>query len=97
MPSPPVAAAFASLSMTNLNLGQSMRAALSWLLVSIAVAAIPVHPLHAQQYPSIGCQVCTTPVQPGEDPRAGRWRHLRAEGEEGPRYCGINFTDGSGI
>jgi len=58
---------------------------------------VPVHPLHAQNYPSIGCQVCTTPVQPGEDPRAGRWRHLRAEGEDGPRYCGINFTDGSGI
>lgn len=58
---------------------------------------VPVHPLHAKSFPSIGCQVCTTPVKPGEDARAGRWRHLRGEGEEGPRYCGINFTDGSGI
>ncbi|MGL4463218.1 MAG: phosphoadenylyl-sulfate reductase, partial [Planctomycetia bacterium] len=58
---------------------------------------VPVHPLHAQSYPSIGCACCTTPVQVGEDPRAGRWRHLRAEGDVTPMYCGINFTDGSGI
>lgn len=56
-----------------------------------------VHPLHAQSYPSIGCACCTTPVEPGEDPRAGRWRHLRTQDGDGPRYCGINFSDGSGI
>lgn len=54
-----------------------------------------VHPLHDKSYPSIGCSPCTTPVQPGEDARAGRWRHLRAL--NGPAYCGINFTDGAGI
>lgn len=58
---------------------------------------VPIHPLHAQSYPSIGCACCTTPVQPGEDPRAGRWRHLRETGTDGPQYCGINFSDGSGI
>ncbi len=59
---------------------------------------LPVHPLHEKCYPSIGCYPCTTPVRPGEDPRAGRWRHLRtAEKEEAPKYCGVNFTDGSGI
>jgi phosphoadenosine phosphosulfate reductase len=31
------------------------------------------NPLHDQNYPSIGCEHCTRPVQPGEDPRAGRW------------------------
>ncbi|MNO61259.1 Phosphoadenosine phosphosulfate reductase [compost metagenome] len=31
------------------------------------------NPLHDQNYPSIGCQYCTRPVMPGEDPRAGRW------------------------
>ena len=36
--------------------------------------AVPVNPLHARGYPSIGCAPCTTPAQPGEDPRAGRWR-----------------------
>jgi phosphoadenylyl-sulfate reductase (thioredoxin) len=35
---------------------------------------VPVNPLHARGYPSIGCAPCTSPVAPGEDPRAGRWR-----------------------
>lgn len=58
---------------------------------------VPVHSLHSLCYPSIGCQCCTSPVLEGEDPRAGRWRHLREDGRQGPAYCGINFTDGSGI
>lgn len=36
--------------------------------------ALPRHPLEAQGYLSIGCMPCTSPVRPGEDPRAGRWR-----------------------
>ncbi|WP_374945218.1 phosphoadenylyl-sulfate reductase [Sphingomonas sp.] len=36
--------------------------------------ALPRHPLEAQGYLSIGCAPCTSKVQPGEDPRAGRWR-----------------------
>ncbi len=47
---------------------------------------LPAHPLVAQNYLSIGCAPCTTPVQPGEDPRAGRWR-----GEE-KTECGIHIT-----
>ncbi|KQU55876.1 phosphoadenosine phosphosulfate reductase [Sphingomonas sp. Leaf339] len=35
---------------------------------------LPRHPLEAQGYLSIGCAPCTTKVQPGEDPRSGRWR-----------------------
>nr|WP_255696689.1 phosphoadenylyl-sulfate reductase [Sandaracinobacteroides sayramensis] len=35
---------------------------------------LPPHPLVADGYPSIGCSPCTSRVQPGEDPRAGRWR-----------------------
>lgn len=34
---------------------------------------VPVNPLLADGYPSIGCQPCTRRVAPGEDPRAGRW------------------------
>ena len=34
---------------------------------------VPYNPLHDRNYPSIGCTYCTRPVQPGEDPRAGRW------------------------
>lgn len=40
----------------------------------IADHDIIVNPLTLQGYPSIGCMPCTTPVAPGEDPRAGRWR-----------------------
>jgi phosphoadenosine phosphosulfate reductase len=34
---------------------------------------LPVNPLLAQGYKSIGCWPCTRPVAEGEDPRAGRW------------------------
>lgn len=46
---------------------------------------LPAHPLVAKGYPSIGCQPCTEPVKPGEDPRAGRWR-----GQD-KTECGIHF------
>lgn len=36
--------------------------------------SLPAHPLAAYGYPSVGCAPCTSPVEPGEDPRAGRWR-----------------------
>ncbi len=55
---------------------------------------LPVHPLVAQGYPSIGCWPCTHPVAAGEDIRAGRWRGA-AKTE-----CGIHgqvsSLDGSG-
>jgi phosphoadenylyl-sulfate reductase (thioredoxin) len=35
---------------------------------------VPTNPLHERGYASIGCAPCTSPVRPGEDPRAGRWR-----------------------
>lgn len=34
---------------------------------------VPYCTLHDKNYPSIGCEPCTRPVAPGEDPRAGRW------------------------
>jgi len=40
----------------------------------IAENDVPYNPLHDAGYPSIGCRPCTTFVQIGEDPRAGRWR-----------------------
>ena len=49
---------------------------------------LPRHPLVAKGYPSIGCAPCTSPVNPGEDARAGRWR-----GQE-KTECGIHFTQG---
>ena len=35
--------------------------------------AVPVNPLHAQGFVSIGCAPCTRAIAPGEDERAGRW------------------------
>jgi phosphoadenosine phosphosulfate reductase len=34
---------------------------------------VPVNSLLGQGYGSVGCWPCTRRVQPGEDPRAGRW------------------------
>lgn len=42
------------------------------------------HTLVAKGYPSIGCIPCTSPVRPGEDERAGRWRG------RGKVECGIH-------
>jgi phosphoadenosine phosphosulfate reductase len=56
---------------------------------------LPRHPLEAEGYPSIGCSPCTSVVQAGEDPRAGRWRgwdkvecgiHTPAEGPDQPSF-----------
>ncbi|MFA1538882.1 phosphoadenylyl-sulfate reductase [Actinomadura monticuli] len=44
-----------------------------------------VNPLHYDGYPSIGCEPCTRPVAPGEDPRSGRWAGL------GKTECGIHL------
>lgn len=54
----------------------------------IAQHKLPQHPLVARGYPSIGCATCTTPVAPGEDHRAGRWRGT------GKVECGIHFIGG---
>lgn len=39
----------------------------------IAEHDVPVNPLIARGYLSIGCMPCTKPVAEGEDPRSGRW------------------------
>jgi phosphoadenosine phosphosulfate reductase len=46
--------------------------------------ALPRHALVAKGYPSIGCIPCTSPVKPGEDARAGRWR------DKGKLECGLH-------
>lgn len=35
---------------------------------------LPYNPLHDRGYPSLGCIPCTSPIENGEDMRAGRWR-----------------------
>lgn len=52
---------------------------------------VPVNPLYAQGYRSIGCAPCTRPVTPDEDARAGRWWWEAAAAGE----CGIHVgSDG---
>ncbi|MFQ5930569.1 MAG: phosphoadenylyl-sulfate reductase [Acidobacteriota bacterium] len=46
---------------------------------------LPYNKLHDRKYPSIGCAPCTRPVQPGEDPRAGRWWW-----ENSHKECGLH-------
>lgn len=43
----------------------------------IRANGVPYNALHDRNYPSIGCTYCTRPVQPGEDPRAGRWAEFQ--------------------
>ncbi|CAB3776613.1 Thioredoxin-dependent 5'-adenylylsulfate reductase [Paraburkholderia caffeinitolerans] len=49
---------------------------------------VPVNPLHARGYPSIGCEPCTRAVRPGEDSRAGRWWWESRDTKE----CGLHIT-----
>ncbi|MGH3381535.1 MAG: phosphoadenylyl-sulfate reductase [Actinoallomurus sp.] len=46
---------------------------------------ILVNPLQYDGYPSIGCEPCTQRVEPGDDPRSGRWAGT------GKSECGINL------
>ena len=52
----------------------------------IAANDVPVNPLHARGFPSIGCQPCTRAIRPGEDVRAGRWWWESEDGKE----CGLH-------
>ena len=38
-----------------------------------AALGVPVNPLHAKGFLSIGCEPCTRALRPGEPERAGRW------------------------
>jgi phosphoadenosine phosphosulfate reductase len=47
---------------------------------------VPVNPLHAHNFLSIGCAPCTRALKPGEPERAGRWWWE----EETMRECGLH-------
>lgn len=50
---------------------------------------LPYNTLFEKGYTSIGCACCTRPVQPGEDPRAGRWWWEHPEYKE----CGLHVRN----
>jgi len=55
----------------------------------VAAENIPVNPLHARGYPSIGCEPCTRAIRPGEPERAGRWWWENDE----KRECGLHVAE----
>lgn len=59
---------------------------LAQLEAYIATNKVPVNPLHAKGFPSIGCQPCTRAIKPGEDIRAGRWWWENENAKE----CGLH-------
>ncbi len=57
---------------------------------------VPANSLYEQGYASIGCIICSTPIRPGEDKRAGRWRWFNQYEQGDKKECGIHIA-GSGI
>lgn len=49
---------------------------------------VPVNTLHKKGFLSIGCAPCTRAVQPGEDPRSGRWWW-----EGSAKECGLHSVN----
>jgi phosphoadenosine phosphosulfate reductase len=58
------------------------------LMDYIAAHNVPVNPLHARGFVSIGCAPCTRAIRPGERPRAGRWWWEKEEKKE----CGLHIN-----
>lgn len=56
-----------------------------------AARNLPVHPLVAKGFLSIGCAPCTAPVKEGQDERAGRWAHTIGIENEQKVECGIHL------
>jgi thioredoxin-dependent adenylylsulfate APS reductase len=56
------------------------------LLAFVASNDLPVNPLHARGFASIGCAPCTRAIAPGEPERAGRWWWE----EESKKECGLH-------
>jgi len=54
---------------------------------------VPINRLHKEGYPSVGCAPCSRAIQPGDDPRSGRWWWELDSSKE----CGIHEELGSGI
>ncbi len=51
------------------------------------IYSVPYNPLHDKGFVSIGCAPCTRAIEPGEDPRAGRWWW-----ESSHKECGLHVN-----
>jgi thioredoxin-dependent adenylylsulfate APS reductase len=50
---------------------------------------VPYHEFYERGYTSIGCTPCTRAIQPGENPRAGRWWWEQGAPKECGMHCAI--------
>jgi phosphoadenosine phosphosulfate reductase len=57
------------------------------VLEYLDVNKVPDNPLHRKGFISIGCAPCTRAIEPGEDPRAGRWWW-----EMSKKECGLHSS-----
>lgn len=55
------------------------------MLAYLSANRVPDNPLHRRGFVSIGCAPCTRAIEPGEDPRAGRWWW-----ETSKKECGLH-------
>lgn len=53
---------------------------------------VPYNVLFDQGYDSIGCKICSTPLNDGEKPRSGRWRWQNQD-ENDNKECGIHLPN----
>ncbi len=53
---------------------------------------VPYNVLFDMGYDSIGCIICSTPLNEGEPPRAGRWRWFNEHDDK--KECGIHIPKG---
>ena len=60
------------------------------VLAYIEKFMVPYNTLHDKGFISIGCAPCTRAIEPGEDPRAGRWWW-----ETSQKECGLHINNGT--
>lgn len=53
---------------------------------------VPYNPMHDKGFISIGCAPCTRAIEPGEDPRAGRWWW-----EQSQKECGLHVQPAEAV
>ncbi len=55
----------------------------------VAEHRVPINRLHAEGFPSVGCEPCSRAVGPGESERSGRWWWET----DGSQECGLHVAD----
>jgi phosphoadenosine phosphosulfate reductase len=60
---------------------------LAQVWAAVSALGVPTNPLHAQGFPSIGCEPCTRAIRADEDVRAGRWWWEQSSTKE----CGLHL------